>query len=193
MLAGAQWDMLCTCRAPLSRKRPSSRGSAQAWSRQSIWSNWPAGRGAWTHTLWSQSMMRRNNYYIQNKLNTKMSLDNRGWHALPGWRVHTKVFLIDWIEWNKVCHWLHVQMNKDDILQLPAFAVQLTCARTTHHTINKEISQIQPHILAETSWPNLVKLDISIYCKQNPNLLCLLTHTWRFVTKQEWNSPSKCL
>lgn len=74
-------------------------------------------------------------------------------------------------------------MNKDDILQLPASAVQLTCARTTHHTINTEISHVQNHILAETSWPNLVKLDNSIYCKQKSKS-ALFIHTLMEVCDQ---------
>lgn len=54
---------------------------------------------------------------------------------LPCWRVYAKVFLIDCVEWNKVFHASHIQVDQDNVLHLPASAVQLTWTQATHYTV----------------------------------------------------------
>ena len=49
---------------------------------------------------------------------------------LPGWRIYVKVFLIDGVQRNKIFHGPHIQVNEDNVLQLPASAVQLTWTET---------------------------------------------------------------
>lgn len=52
---------------------------------------------------------------------------------LPGGRVYAKVFLIHSVEWTKVFHTAHIQVNQDNVLHLPAPAVQLTWTQATHY------------------------------------------------------------
>lgn len=145
MLAGAQWERLWTCRASLWWKQPSSRGSVQSWSRQSICSSWPAGRGAWTHTLQG----KKGKHWINAAITTIELLQKSKWFRvlqkqqersvcvfapLPGWRVYAKVFLIDCVERSKVFHGPHIQVDQGNVFHLPASAVQLTWTQATHYT-----------------------------------------------------------
>lgn len=53
-------------------------------------------------------------------------------HALPSWRVHAKVLLVDGVKGYKVSHGPHIQVDQDNVLHRPASAVQLTWSQTTH-------------------------------------------------------------
>lgn len=55
---------------------------------------------------------------------------------LPGWRVHAKVFLIDCVKRSKVSHGPYIQVDQDNVLHLPASAVQLTWTQTAHYNVN---------------------------------------------------------
>lgn len=145
MLAGAQWDRLWTCKASLWWKQPSSRGLVQSWSRQSICSSWPAGRGAWTHTLQGKEGNGKMLNYSLEKLLNALEFDFpweikkqrarylSAFAPLPGWRVCAKVSLILCIEQNKVSHGSQIQVDQDNVLHLPASALQLTWTKTTHY------------------------------------------------------------
>lgn len=52
------------------------------------------------------------------------------------------MFLIDSIEQKKVSHGPHIDVNQDNVLHLPASAVQLTWIQTLHYIV-KQVVELQ--------------------------------------------------